>query len=55
MLAGLILRGVAFEYRHKTEGMRWLWDWSFVGGSVAATFFQDISTARQSQASVTAH
>jgi cytochrome d ubiquinol oxidase subunit II len=43
MLAGLILRGVAFEYRHKTEGMRWLWDWSFVGGSVAATFFQGLT------------
>ena len=38
MLAGLILRGVAFEYRHKTERMRWLWDWSFAGGSFAATF-----------------
>jgi cytochrome d ubiquinol oxidase subunit II len=26
MLAGLILRGVAFEYRHRTERWRWLWD-----------------------------
>ncbi len=31
MLAGLILRGVAFEYRAKTERMRWLWDLSFTG------------------------
>src|SRR6201997_4437837 len=32
MLAGLILRGVAFEYRYKTQSMRWLWNWSFAGG-----------------------
>ena len=36
MLAGLILRGVAFEFRHKTERLRWLWDLSFAGGSLAA-------------------
>src|SRR5256714_11283532 len=35
MLAGLILRGVAFEYRNKTERMRWIWDLSFTGGSLA--------------------
>jgi cytochrome bd ubiquinol oxidase subunit II len=40
MLAGLILRGVAFEYRQKTVRMRWLWDWSFIGGSFAASFIQ---------------
>src|SRR3981189_3731214 len=40
MLAGLIVRGVAFEYRHKTERMRWIWDWSFIGGSFAAAFIQ---------------
>ena len=33
MLAGLILRGVAFEYRNKTERLRWIWDVSFAGGS----------------------
>jgi cytochrome d ubiquinol oxidase subunit II len=43
MLAGLILRGVAFEYRYKTERMRWIWDWSFVGGSFAATFIQGLT------------
>jgi hypothetical protein len=37
MLAGLILPGVAFEYRSKTEQMRWIWDLSFAGGSFAAT------------------
>ena len=36
MLAGLILRGVAFEFRHKTERMRWIWDASFAGGSLVA-------------------
>jgi len=43
MLAGLILRGVAFEFRYKTERARWLWDWGFVGGSVAATFIQGMT------------
>jgi hypothetical protein len=32
MLAGLILRGVSFEFRHKTERMRWIWNASFAGG-----------------------
>jgi len=40
MLAGLILRGVAFEYRHKAERMRWIWDASFAGGSFVAAFMQ---------------
>jgi cytochrome bd ubiquinol oxidase subunit II len=43
MLAGLILRGVAFEYRNKTERMRWLWNWSFIGGSAAASFIQGLT------------
>jgi cytochrome bd ubiquinol oxidase subunit II len=43
MLAGLILRGVAFEFRHKTERTRWIWDWSFAGGSLAATFIQGLT------------
>jgi cytochrome bd ubiquinol oxidase subunit II len=43
MLAGLILRGVAFEYRTKTERMRWLWDLSFIGGSFAASFIQGLT------------
>src|SRR3954464_4225706 len=42
MLAGLILRGVAFEFRNKTERMRWLWDLSFAGGSFAAAFIQGL-------------
>jgi len=40
MLAGLILRGVAFEFRNKTERLRWLWDASFAGGSLVAAFMQ---------------
>jgi cytochrome d ubiquinol oxidase subunit II len=40
MLAGLILRGVAFEFRHKAESMRWIWDVGFVAGSYAAGFVQ---------------
>jgi cytochrome d ubiquinol oxidase subunit II len=43
MLAGLILRGVAFEFRHRTERGRWIWDWSFAGGSFAATFLQGMT------------
>ncbi|HZB91929.1 MAG TPA: cytochrome d ubiquinol oxidase subunit II [Stellaceae bacterium] len=42
MLAGLILRGVAFEYREKTERLRWVWDAGFVGGSLAAAFIQGL-------------
>src|SRR3954454_23003206 len=38
MLAGLILRGVAFEFRYKTQRLRWIWDLSFSGGSLIATF-----------------
>jgi cytochrome d ubiquinol oxidase subunit II len=43
MLAGLILRGVAFEFRYKTERARWIWDWSFAGGSLVATFTQGLT------------
>ena len=43
MLAGLILRGVAFEFRHKTERWRWLWDVSFAAGSLVAAFMQGLT------------
>ena len=46
MLAGLILRGVAFEYRHRTERWRWLWDASFAGGSFVAAFMQGLTVGR---------
>jgi cytochrome d ubiquinol oxidase subunit II len=42
MLAGLILRGVAFEYRYKSERMRWVWDAGFASGSLAAAFIQGL-------------
>jgi cytochrome d ubiquinol oxidase subunit II len=42
MLAGLILRGVAFEFRDKTERMRPIWDAGFAGGSLVATFMQGL-------------
>jgi cytochrome d ubiquinol oxidase subunit II len=42
MLAGLILRGVAFEYRHQTLGTRAIWDASFFGGSFVAAFMQGL-------------
>ena len=40
MLAGLILRGVAFEFRYKSERMRSVWDLGFAGGSLVAAFIQ---------------
>ncbi len=43
MLLGLILRGVAFEFRYKTQRMRWIWDLSFAGGSLIATFIQGLT------------
>ena len=43
MLAGLILRGVAFEYRSKSERFRWIWDASFAGGSLVAAFIQGLT------------
>jgi cytochrome d ubiquinol oxidase subunit II len=43
MLLGLILRGVAFEFRYKTRRLRWVWDLSFAGGSLIATFIQGMT------------
>ncbi len=40
MLAALILRGVAFEFRYKAVGFRRVWDAGFVGGSFLAAFVQ---------------
>jgi cytochrome d ubiquinol oxidase subunit II len=40
LLIALIFRGVAFEFRYKSESMRWLWDWGFFLGSAVATFVQ---------------
>ena len=40
MLIGLILRGVAFEFRFKSERSRWMWDTAFAGGSLLAALMQ---------------
>ena len=40
MLLGLILRGVAFEFRNKSLASKWVWNVSFVVGSFAASFMQ---------------
>jgi cytochrome d ubiquinol oxidase subunit II len=42
MLIGLILRGVSFEYRFKAKSSRYLWDKSFMIGSLMASFSQGI-------------
>jgi cytochrome bd ubiquinol oxidase subunit II len=40
LLAALILRGVAFEYRYKSRDLRLLWDIGFAGGSFVAGLIQ---------------
>jgi cytochrome bd ubiquinol oxidase subunit II len=40
LLLGLIFRGVAFEFRFRTERMRWVWDLGFFLGSVVVAFVQ---------------
>jgi cytochrome d ubiquinol oxidase subunit II len=40
MLTGLILRGVAFEFRNKARHLPWVWDTAFSGGSLIAAFMQ---------------
>jgi cytochrome d ubiquinol oxidase subunit II len=42
MLVGLILRGVAFEFRGKASHSRPLWDAAFFGGSLVAAFTQGL-------------
>ena len=47
MLIGLMLRGVAFEFRVKAEGWhRELWNWLFWFGSFLASFAQGIMLGR---------
>ncbi len=44
MLIGLVLRGVAFEFRFKaSDARRHWWDKAFIGGSLMATFFQGVA------------
>ena len=42
MLIGLILRGVAFEFRFKSSALRWTWDLAFAGGSILAALMQGL-------------
>jgi cytochrome d ubiquinol oxidase subunit II len=43
MLLGLVFRGVAFEFRWRTERGQFLWDWAFAGGSLLAALCQGIA------------
>jgi cytochrome bd ubiquinol oxidase subunit II len=43
MLLGLVFRGVAFEFRWRTERGRFLWDWAFAGGSTLVALCQGIA------------
>ena len=43
MLLALIFRGVAFEFRWRTERGKFLWDWAFAGGSLVAAFAQGVA------------
>ncbi len=43
MLIGLVLRGVAFEFRWRTARGKFLWDWSFFVGSLTAALAQGIA------------
>jgi cytochrome bd ubiquinol oxidase subunit II len=40
LLAGLIFRGVAFEFRFKAKTSKYLWNWAFASGSTVAAFAQ---------------
>ena len=43
MLLALIFRGVAFEFRWRTERWRGVWDLAFIGGSTVAALAQGIT------------
>ena len=43
MLIGLVFRGVAFEFRWRSQRERNLWDIAFAGGSLVATLAQGIA------------
>jgi cytochrome d ubiquinol oxidase subunit II len=40
LLFGLIFRGIAFEFRFRSERMRPVWDWGFFLGSMVVAFVQ---------------
>jgi cytochrome d ubiquinol oxidase subunit II len=43
MLLALVFRGVAFEFRWKSQNRKYIWDWAFAGGSFVATFAQGVA------------
>ena len=43
MLLALVFRGVAFEFRWRTERGKFLWDWAFAGGSTLVALCQGIA------------
>lgn len=43
MLLGLVFRGVAFEFRARSEGRGHWWDWAFFTGSAVAAFMQGVA------------
>jgi len=40
LLVGLIFRGIAFEFRFRSQKMRWVWDTGFFLGSTMVAFVQ---------------
>ncbi len=55
MLAGLIFRGVAFEFRNRARGSQWIWDIGFTGGSFVAAFTQGVMVGALVQGVGSAH
>ena len=49
MLIGLIARGVAIEFRHKTVRGRWMWNVCFFAGSLLAAFMQGVAVGAYAQ------
>jgi cytochrome d ubiquinol oxidase subunit II len=43
MLLGLVFRGVAFEFRWRTQRGKFLWDWAFAWGSIVAALSQGLA------------
>ena len=43
MLLGLIFRGVAFEFVHRTKRMQGFWEWGFALGSILAAIAQGLA------------
>jgi cytochrome d ubiquinol oxidase subunit II len=55
LLAGLIFRGIAFEFRFKANKSRFLWNWSFAGGSTIASLAQGAVVGAYNQGFETAN